>query len=78
MECGYARLTISNSNEYRVKDIAIRCNLLARSGTVLSGKTSTFYNFIEPNGTGRFEIEFVGINPQTESVNCQVTNASRA
>jgi hypothetical protein len=71
-------LSISNKNEYSVRDIAVTCTFSGSSGTMLSKPTNTIYDIIKPKSSRTFPDFNIGfIHGQAQKGNCSVESARR-
>lgn len=70
--------TISNQNNFAVKDVTVRCKLTAPSGTELSTISGTIYQAIDPKATKTFNDVNMGfIHSQSARSSCGVEAAKR-
>ncbi|GMO40837.1 hypothetical protein [Bradyrhizobium sp. TM233] len=69
-----ATLTIENTNDFAVKDVDVRCEHTANSGTLIDANTRTIYEAIKPKSSKTvrgFNMGF--INTQASRSSCHVT-----
>lgn len=73
-----ARLKVKNENDYDAKDITIRCEVIAKSGTTLGRIALTVYDVV-PAGTERaFSGQKLGlIDDQAHELSCLVVDFDR-
>jgi len=75
---GMMNVTISNENDFLVKDITILCNFYAKSGTALSERAYTIYDTVNPKSSKPFRKLNVGfINSQSAKAGCHLVSAKR-
>jgi hypothetical protein len=71
-------LAVENTNNYPVKDIGIRCDFSAKSGTTLARPETIIYDLIKPRITKTFRAINLGpVNPQAYNASCEVVTAAR-
>ena len=71
-----ATFTISNSSDYDVKDIEIRCTHAAPSGTEIDRNTRTLYDIVQARSTRTFPKVNMGfIHSQASRSGCSVQKA---
>jgi hypothetical protein len=72
-------VTITNDNDYAVKDVLFHCVFRGKSGTQLSEGSQTVYDIIGPKSSNRFiEVEFFPRNSsQISGVQCRLVRAER-
>ncbi|MEW6485781.1 MAG: zinc ribbon domain-containing protein [Pseudomonadota bacterium] len=70
-----ADFTIINDSEYRIKDIVIKCEHAAKSGTVIDSNRRTIYDIIEAKSIKEFSKFNMGfIHSQAESSGCAIVD----
>jgi hypothetical protein len=75
---GLMSFTLSNGNDYQVKDVAIVCTFYGNSGTELGFRTHTLYEIIRPADRRSFSGVNIGFIPsQSSKGGCEVVSASR-
>ena len=68
-----ADFTVQNNSPYDVKDIAIRCDQFAKSGTRIDRKTRTLYEVVGAHSKKRFTRFPMGvIDSQVETSSCSI------
>jgi len=73
-----ANFTINNTNPFPVKDITIKCQHSANSGTVIDSNTHTIYEIIPANTSKTFnDINMGFIQSQASKSACWVTSANK-
>lgn len=71
-----ATFTLKNNNIFDVKDIEVRCDHTAKSGTVIDHNIRTIYEIVKAHGTKTVRDFNMGfINSQAVATQCQVTDA---
>lgn len=76
---GLMNLTISNQNDFSVKDITIQCRFYGKSGTEVSTALHTIYDAIKPKSKKAFHGVNVGfINSQSARGGCTLLTAKRS
>jgi hypothetical protein len=69
-----ATFVVRNNNDFAVKDITIRCNHSAKSGTEIDSNTKTIYETIAPKKKRTFrDFNMRFIHSQAASSRCQIT-----
>ena len=69
---------LRNRSEFDVKDIAVRCEWLAKSGAVLGSKTVVVYEVLKKGADRRSGEIIFGFTPyQTSSAQCLAPSAKR-
>ena len=70
-----ADFTVHNSSQYRFKDVEIKCDNYAPSGTVVDSNTRTMFEMFEPHSTKKIKQMNMGfIHSQAARSGCQITN----
>ena len=68
-----ANFTFVNGNDFAIKDIEVRCNHVAKSGTKIDSNTRTIYETIGPGETKQFKnFEMGFIHDQVDKTGCAV------
>tara|TARA_R110001599_G_scaffold33832_3_gene108814 strand:- start:7435 stop:7977 length:543 start_codon:yes stop_codon:yes gene_type:complete len=68
-----ANFTFTNGNDFPIKDIEVRCNHVAKSGTKIDSNTRTIYETIGPGETKQFKnFEMGFIHDQVDKTGCAV------
>lgn len=71
-------VTIRNGNGFAVHDIALRCDVLAASGTELGRVRHTIYEYAAERTTTTFtDVNLGVVNPQAVTASCVVTGIGR-
>lgn len=71
-----ADFAFENKGDYDVKDITVRCTLVAASGTTIDSNTRTIYELVPARGTKAVKNFNMGfINSQAARSGCNVMNA---
>ncbi len=74
-----ATFVVRNNNDFAVKDITIRCNHSAKSGTEIDSNTKTIYETIDPKKKRTFRDFNMGfIHSQASKSRCQITSVLSA
>lgn len=69
----HENLTIKNDGPVAVKDITIKCNNIAPSGTVIDSNERTIYEVVPARKTRTFRDFNMGfINPQSSASSCEI------
>lgn len=75
---GIATLTVTNSNEFSIKDIALKCSFYAKSGTEVSTAKHTIYDTMKAKSKKTFKEVNIGfIHSQAARGGCSLVAASR-
>jgi hypothetical protein len=75
---GLGTFTIKNDNTFQVKDVAIRCDFYANSGTSLSRADATIYEVVAAKKSRTFrEVNLGFIHSQSSKASCRVISVSR-
>lgn len=76
---GIVSITVSNENEFAVKDIVVTCSFSGNSGTHLSTGTQTIYDTVRAKAKRTFpDVNMGFINSQSAKANCFIGLASRS
>jgi hypothetical protein len=74
-----AKFEILNANPYSVKDLVLRCDVKAQSGTSLGSITHTIYEIVKADSTRKLPEANLGlIDSQASSLSCLVVGYSKA
>jgi hypothetical protein len=69
-------IELTNQNEIAVKDLIIRCNHYAQSGTIIGKSKQTLYELLPPNGkVGYLKFNMGAASSQTTSIDCRISFA---
>jgi hypothetical protein len=75
---GVMNLTVTNNNDYPVKDISVKCTFNGKSGTEVSSTKHTIYESIKARAKKAFRDVNVGfIHSQAARGGCTLVSASR-
>lgn len=75
---GLMTFTVSNQNDFAVKDFVVTCTFSANSGTELGTAVHTVYETIKPRSKRAFSDVNVGfIHSQSGKANCAIALAAR-
>ena len=73
-----ANFTLNNTNPFPIKDIAIKCQHSANSGTVIDSNSHTIYDIIPSNASKTFNDVNMGfIQSQASKSSCWVTSIKK-
>lgn len=71
--------TIRNDNSFAVKDMRMKCDLSAKSGTALDSVEETIYEIVSANSSKTFrEVNMGFVRSQTASATCEIKGVERA
>lgn len=74
-----ANFTVKNDSDYGVKDIEIKCDHFAKSGTNIDSNTRTIYDVVEAHSTKRFRDFNMGfIHSQVQTSSCAIHDLALA
>lgn len=72
------KFTVSNANDYLVKDIRFRCSFYGKSGTTLTETTKTIYDVVKPKAKKTFSDISIGfVDSQSARGGCSIEDAAR-
>jgi len=72
-----ADFLVQNDSDYPVKDLEIRCDHYANSGTHIDSNTRTIYDIVKAHSKKRFRNFSMGfIHSQASSSSCKITDFS--
>lgn len=78
-DVAFITATLKNNSDKPIKDVALACTFIAKSGTILGYGSGTIFDVIPPGKTKKFPELSVGfIHSQAASANCQVDKADWA
>jgi hypothetical protein len=67
--------TVRNDNDYAVKDVTIRCDHSAKSGTNIDSNTRTIYERVPAHGSlTKYKFSMGFIHSQIDTSSCRVTD----
>lgn len=76
---GLMTFTVSNQNDFPVKDFVLSCTFSSNSGTQLGTAAHTVYETVKPRSKRSFSDVNVGfIHSQSGKANCDISLAARA
>lgn len=73
-------ITVENQNDYLVKDIYIRCDIYAKSGTKIDTVDATIYRNFKAKSKTTFkniDLNFGFIRQQAQSASCRIVSAEK-
>ena len=71
----FMEFTIENRAPFAIKDIAITCDQVAPTGTIINSHVETLYDLIKPSTRSTYApIPYGNKHRQTQALQCQITN----
>ena len=68
---------ITNTNTYAIKDIAMRCDILGQSGTIIESYKTMYYLLIAPKQTKQMPRQAIAeAHPQAKDIQCVVIHTN--